>query len=157
MALLIALIALLLVSALATAALAAARLRWISGTRQIAARLAYEAAAGSALRHAAEWDTAAAQTLLPGAARGLGGYRQASLATYDSLIRLGAFSYLIRSVAQVAAQDGSVLAREGVAQLVEAVPDTGGVRLDSLCVYYRDNVVSVSTVLCVSRGWWRWP
>jgi hypothetical protein len=155
MALLIALIALLVVSGLAAAALAAARLRWLSGSRQLAARLAFEAAAGSSARHVSEWDTVAARGLAPTATTGLSGYRQASLVTYDSLIRLGASLYLVRSIAQVVARDGSVQARDGVAQLVEAGPDTVGSWVDPMCLYYRDNIVSVSG--CLPRSWWRWP
>jgi hypothetical protein len=155
MALLIALIALLVVSGMAAAALAAARLRWLSGARQIAARRALEAAAGSSARHVAEWDTVAARGLAPTAARGLSGYHQASLVTYDSLIRLGASLYLVRSIAQVEALDGSVQARDGIAQLVEVGPDTVAWSVEPMCLYYRDNVVSVSN--CLPGSWWKWP
>jgi len=122
-ALLAALVALLLAGALAALVLAAARLRWLSGYRQIAGREALEGAAGAAAWHTAEWDSVVAGSLLPGMVTSLVGRRlPGSLRTHDSIIRLGSHLYLVRSVGEVTTGDGSVLARDGVAQLVELWP-----------------------------------
>jgi hypothetical protein len=121
-ALLLALLALVIAGALATSVLALARLRWLSGYRQLAARQALEAAAGAAASHAAQWDASGAGSLSPGIVVPLAGRSFGSLVTRDSLVRLGPNLYLVRSVALVTAGDGSVLARDGVAQLVELVP-----------------------------------
>jgi len=162
MALLMVLIALLLVTGMATAVLAAARLRQVSGSRQLAARRAFEAAAGSAARHAAEWDAAAATGLTPGSGRQLlTAVGPPSPEMHDTVVRLGASLYLIRSVALVKARDGSTLAREGVAQLVEVMPPAAGSGIGSSGGALRgsvlDNVEIVPPVRLTARGWWRWP
>jgi len=122
-ALLVALLALLLTGALASLVLAAARLRWLSGERQLAARRAFEGADGAAGWHATEWDTQTVAPLRPGVVAALPGRALPGLLqTHDSVIRLGTHLYVVRSVGLVTAADGSVLARDGVALLVEAVP-----------------------------------
>ncbi len=119
-ALFMAMVALLLAGALATVVLAAARLRWLSGYRQLAARQAYEAAAGAVGRHVAEWDSVVTSDLVPGIVAPLAGPDlPGSIRTHDSVIRLGAHLFLLRSVGEAITADGSVLARDGVAQLIE--------------------------------------
>lgn len=162
MAFLLVLIALLLVTGLATAVLASARLRQVSGSRQLAARRAFEAAAGSAARHASEWNAVAATGLLPGAGRRLvTAVGSPWTEMHDSLVRLGTSLYLIRSVALAKAEDGSTLAREGVAQLVEVMPPGAGGGIDSSVALVRgselDDVVMLPPVRLTLRGWWRWP
>jgi hypothetical protein len=141
MAMLIALVALLLTSALATAVLAAARVRWLSGSRQLAARRALEAAAGSSARHRAQWDDAVATSMTLGQTIGLPGPSLgAGLRNQDSLTRVDSSIYLIRSAVQVVSADGFIQARDGVAELVEVEADgraRGARRLPG--------------------GWWRWP
>lgn len=163
MAVLVVLITLLLVTGLATAVLTAARLRQVSGARQLAARRALEAATGWAARHAAEWDPAAAAGLMPGGGRWLpiAGRGPPSLEIHDTLVRLGASLYLIRSVVLVKTGDGSTLAREGVAQLVEVMPPAAaGAIAPSRAVMagsMLDDVEIVPPVRPTVRGWWRWP
>jgi hypothetical protein len=116
-------VALLLTGALAAVVLAAARLRWLSGYRQLAGRQAYEAAAGAVAQHVTEWDSLVTRGLVPGTVAPLAGPSvPGSIRTHDSVIRLGAYLFLVRSVGEVIAADGSVLARDGVAQLVELQP-----------------------------------
>jgi len=141
MAMLIALVALLLTSALATAVLASARLRWLSGSRQLAARRALEAAAGSTARHRAQWDDAIATGLALGqtvelSAAGLG----PDLRNQDSLTRVDSLIYLVHSAVQVTSVDGFIRARDGVAELIEIEVDSAGRRARRL-----------------PGGWWRWP
>ena len=162
MALLVVLIALLMVTGMAAAALAAARYRLVSGSRQLAARRAFEAAAGSAARHAAEWNAAAAADMMPGTGRRLVTAVGSPLTEmHDSLVRLGTSLYLIRSVALAKAWDGSILAREGVAQLVEVMPPAAGSGIHSSEVPMRrsglDDVEMVPPARLMTRGWWRWP
>ena len=161
-ALLLALVALLIVTGLATAVLAAARLRWLSGSRQLAARQAFEAAAGAVARHASGWDTTVAASLPPGGITALGSrHRSTSPETHDSLVRLGTSLFLIRSVGLVKAMDGSVLAQDGVAQLVEVMsvvtPDTMALAEGVVRRSRRDDVEILPFVRSVPRGWWRWP
>jgi hypothetical protein len=118
-------VALLLAGALASVVLAAARLRWLSGYRQLAGRQAYEAAAGLVAQHVTEWDSLVTSGLLPGTVAPLAGPSvPGSIRTHDSVIRLGVYLFLVRSVGEVTAADGSVLARDGVAQLVELQPSS---------------------------------
>ena len=139
-AMLIALVALLLTAALATAVLAAARLRWLNGSRQLAARMVLEAAAGSTIRHRVQWNPPLANGLATGETIALPGTAtRAGLRYQDSLSRLDSSLFLIRSAVQAIGADGEVMARDGVGELVELTGD------------------SAEPVRRVPRGWWRWP
>lgn len=164
-ALLAALAGLLLVTGLATAMLATARLRLLAGTRQLASRRALEAARGAVDRRAANWDTAATGSLALGMIVGLPPVpAPPGVTTHDSLVRIGAGLFLVRSSALATADGGGVLARDGVGRLLQLVPDE--VLLDSaarvdlearLLRESRDNVALLHRVTFVTNGWIRWP
>jgi hypothetical protein len=129
-----ALLALLISSALAAAALATARLRWLSGSRQLAAAAAQASAAGAVDWRTADWDYRIAESLPIGAMIGFSGAVAAlptDLRTHDSLFRLSHGVFLVRSVAERVDVDGRVLARDDVGRIVQAlahrIPDSAAV------------------------------
>jgi hypothetical protein len=131
-ALLSALVAMLLAGALAGLALAAARLSWVGGVRQVALAQARAVAVGSAARRTAEWDPVLADSLAVGEAAGLGGYVVApGVSSRDSLLRLGPDLYLVRSAGETTLGSGEVVAREVVARLLERLvlhlPDSAAI------------------------------
>lgn len=162
MALLIALVGLLLVTALATAALTAARLRMQSGWRELAATRALEGARGSVDRRAAEWDTVWSVGAPIGSMVGQPSSAAAGgLVVRDSLIRLGETLFLVRSSAEAQALGGSILARDGVSRVVQVIPLMDSASRAALGPWVlrnsRDNVAMVGGVIFVTNGWARWP
>lgn len=115
-----ALLALIVLSALAGAALVSGRLRWLGGHHAFlgsSARIAAEAAVEQDVRR---WNSLLVDTLpigasAPGSAAGGTGV--------DSILRLGRTLFLVHAVGERRSADGRLLARQGAAQLVElAVP-----------------------------------
>lgn len=143
LALVAALGAVVLAGILAAVILSAARLQWLAGQRLLAARQALSAAEGIANWEVAHWDSASAGlpvgetlALVRPAVPGL-------VQSTASVIRLGSGLYLVRVVAEVTDRAGGVLARDGVAQLVAGIGDSG---------FGRGGVNRV-----LAGGWWRWP
>jgi hypothetical protein len=112
----LALLALIVLSALAGAALVSARLRWLGGYHAFlgtSARISAESAVEQDVRR---WNSLLADTLrigavAPGSAAGGAGL--------DSILRLGRTLFLVHAVGERRAADGRLLARQGAAQLVE--------------------------------------
>ena len=148
------LLALLLTGALATAALAAARLRHLAGLRAMAAARASLLVDRRLEIHRAALDPVAAESLTIGV--------PVPLAEGDTLRRLGASLYQLRVLVEVQLATGSVVARDGAAQLLELLQlcspaallqsppgMTDGRR--SSCV----SPVTISRFRRVPGGWWR--
>ena len=124
----LALLLLALLGALAGLVLVASRVRMLAGARALDhARL--EAVARGAIEwHLLEWPRLHPDTLPVGAAVPLPPPAWADVQLADSLVRTGQAGYLLLSVAERHAADGSVLARSGAGQLLRlagpASPDT---------------------------------
>lgn len=155
-ALLVVVAGLLVITALAAAGYALARLRWLeseSGLRSVAARLT---AAGEIDRTVAQWDPVLAETLATGHAVALGTMaRGAGVSAHDSLLRLGQLLYLVRAIGERRAADQSLLAREGLARLVElARPDLShGQAIVSAGLVRVADAAAVDGVDQVPPGW----
>lgn len=160
MALPLTLLGLLLITGLATASMALARLRMSRGFRRLAARQAHEAARGAVDRHAVEWDSIAAGSMAVERTIPLSSaYSSARVVTSDTLLRLGAGLYSVRSSAVVLA-GGNLLGRDGASRVVRVTPPA--ILHDSaararLVIWMlrssRDNVSMVSGVSFVTNGW----
>lgn len=117
------LVVLLIASSMAGLLLRAASLHLRTGTLQLSARLALEAASGSADWQAEHWDSAAAAGLLPGQRAALGSpLSRPRLGVSDSMTRLDDRSFLVSSMAEWRDLDGRLLTRRGVVRLLEASP-----------------------------------
>jgi hypothetical protein len=164
MALPLTLIALLLITGLAMASLALARLRMSGGFRRLAARQALEAARGAVDRHAAEWDSTIARAVLVAMKLPLPpAYASARVVTSDTLLRLGTGLYVVKSNAVVWAA-GRLVARDGVIRVVRVTSplirhdSAAAARLaDWVLRSSRDNVSMMSGVSFVTSGWSRSP
>lgn len=159
-----ALVAVLLMTALSTAALNTARLRMLTGARTLAARRALEAANGAVARHAAKWDSTAGTAPLGQTVGWPSAYNSPSLATSDSLTRLGRHLFLVRVTATAKSMGGTELARDRVSRVVRLIPpellsdSAHRVALDAWVLRSsRDNVAMMPGVMFVANGWWRWP
>ncbi len=125
-ALLLALFAILLAAALATAALTTARLRWRTGHGLLMGAEATVAAEASVAFHRVAWDSVAADSLTVGGSMELGVPLTGTGSTrvIDSLLRLGPNLYQLRSIAERLAADNRLLARDDVTALVERITPT---------------------------------
>lgn len=163
MALLMALVSLLLITGLAMAMLASARLRLLAGSRQLATRRAFEAARGGVDRQSAEWDSSAATAAVGVVVGRPSAYSSARLVTYDSVVQLGGGLFLVRSLGVASSVAGDVLARDGAGRLVQVIParelEDSTERLAQrarLLRSSRDNVAIVPPVAYVTNGWFQW-
>lgn len=148
------LLALLLTGALATAALAAARLRHLAGLRAMAAARASLMVDRRLETHLAALDPLAVESLAVGI--------PVPLAAGDTLRRLGPTLYQLRVLVEVQLTGGGIVARDGAAQLLELLPLCpaaallqGGPRMTdgmgSSCV----SPVTGTRFRRVPGGWWR--
>lgn len=164
MAMLMALVSLLLITGLAMAVLASARLRLLAGSRELAGRRALEAARGGVDRQSAEWDPSAAASAAIGVVVGRPSAHSSPLVvTYDSVLRLSASLYLVRSSGVASSAAGDVLARDGASRLVRVIPageledSTERLALTAgLLRSSRDNVAIMLPVAYTTNSWFRW-
>lgn len=122
-------LALLLLGALASLVLLSARMRWLSGMRGLEALQARLHAEGEADRVVARWDPIRADSMAVGSVEAIPpAVAVPGLIATDSLLRLGAGLYLVRTVGARIDADGAMRARDGVARLVRllsaVVPDS---------------------------------
>jgi hypothetical protein len=159
-----ALVLLLLITALASAMLASARLRLLTGSRQLAGRRAFEAARGAVERQTAEWDSSTAASAGIGVVVGRpSAHASPGLVTHDSTVRLGVGLYLVKSTAVASSQGGAVVARDGASRLIQVIPtelledSLTRARLEvRLLRSSRDNVAILLPVTFITNGWSRW-
>lgn len=123
------LLLILLLGGLGGLALHTARLQRAAGAKALHHAGAQTAAAAGLERAEAAWDPIAAGRLGVGAAHGLPLAPAAGGSiSHDTLLRLGAGLFLLRSAGEYRAPDGLLLARAGLARLIRletpAVPDT---------------------------------
>lgn len=123
------LLTLALLGALAGAVMLGSRLRWQSGRRTLDALQAHALADSEVGRLIAAWDPLLADSMAVGAVAAMpAGSAGHGLSAADSLMRLGQGLYLVRSIGLRTAADGSLLARDGTAELVRlqspAIPDS---------------------------------
>lgn len=161
-ALLMALVSLLLLTGLATAVLASARLRLLAGSRRLAGRQAIEAARGAVDRHSAEWDSSAAGAPVGVVVGQPTAHASAGLVSHDSLVRLGATLFLLKSTGVATSIGGSVLARAGASRLVQVIPPSDledSTELFALRARLlrssRDNVAITLPVTYITNSWFR--
>jgi hypothetical protein len=121
-ALIVALLALLIAGALASAALATGHAQWRAG-------LSYNAAARAAVevqsaldRYLAEWGTHRFDSLAAGAVHEVGGVQEIALRRRDSMVRLGPSLFQLRSVAEVGPTGAVPLARDAASLLIRLAP-----------------------------------
>lgn len=123
------LLSLALMGALAGAVMLGSRLRWQSGKRSLEALQAHSAAESEVARLIASWDPLLADSLVVGGIAAIpAGSTGHGLAAADSVMRLGQGLYLARSIGLRTAADGTLLARDGVAELIRlespSLPDS---------------------------------
>ncbi len=123
------LLSLALMGALAGAVMLGSRLRWQSGKRSLEALQAHSAAESEVARLVARWDPLLADSMVVGRIAAIpAGSTGQGIAAADSVMRLGQGLYLVRSVGLRTAADGTLLARDGVAELIRlespSLPDS---------------------------------
>lgn len=128
-ALLGALLLIMLLGGLGALAVAAARLRGLTGTRALFQARARTVAEAGLERAEAGWDPIQAGQLPVGAATALPAVPSVDgAASRDTLLRLGLGLFMLRAVGEQRAPDGVLLARDAMVRLVRlegpAVPDS---------------------------------
>lgn len=156
-ALLLALLILILLGGLASLALAASRLRARSGDRTLAQARARAAALSGLAEREAHWDPVFAQALPMGGVGALPGTPVLSdgLQRADSLLRLGASLYLLRTIGELRDGSGNLLAREGLGRLLRleapGIPDSAAAFVRGPVMLLADSGLSGSDQ--VPAGW----
>ncbi|MBK8002759.1 MAG: hypothetical protein IPK12_02175 [Gemmatimonadetes bacterium] len=156
-ALLLALLILVLLGGLASLALAAGRLRARSGDRTLAQARARATALSGLAEREAHWDPAFAQALPVGGADALPGTPVLTdgLQRTDSLLRLGASLYLLRTIGELRDGSGNLLAREGLGRLLRleapGIPDSAAAFVRGPVMLLADSSLSGSDQ--VPAGW----
>ena len=121
----VALLALVVAAALATAALAAGRLRYLTGHRRLALAEASAAASGTVEWWRGELSRAGwTDTLAIGRPSALSSSLPlpGRLRTRDTVVRLGPNLLLVRSTGERIDADGSILAREELEGIIRIAP-----------------------------------
>ena len=156
-ALLLALLVLLLLGGLASLALAAGRLRARAGDRTLAQARARAAALSGLAEREARWDPVLAASLPIGGAGALPGTPALTdgLQRADSLLRLGATLYLLRTTGELRDGSGNLLAREGLGRLLRleapGIPDSAAAFVSGPILLLADSAVSGADQ--VPAGW----
>lgn len=130
--LLVVLLTLVFLGGVSGLLLTVARLRWSSGVTAIRRARAEISAAGESERILADWDPLLAESLAVGQPAGVvGGGLRSGVSSIDTLLRMGDGLFFLRVVVELRDQGGGLLAREGVARLVElalpGIPDSQAV------------------------------
>lgn len=117
-----ALLALLIASAFASAALAAAHYRWRAGLGQGAATRVTLRVRAALEQHLATWDQRHADSLAIGSSEELDRKSEPGLRGIDSVTRLGSWLYQLHSTSEELSADGVMLARDGGSLLLALEP-----------------------------------
>ena len=147
-ALLLALLVVVLLGGLAALALAAGRLRARAGDRTLAQARARAAALSGLAEREAHWNPAFARGLPVGGADALPGppLLTDGLRRADSLLRLGAALYLLRSTGELRDGGGNLLAREGLGRLlrleIPGIPDSAAAFVHGPVMLLADSALS---------------
>lgn len=113
------LLSLALMGALAGAVMLGSRLRWQSGKRSLEALQAHAVAESEVARLIAGWDPLLADSMLVGAVAAIPASSPGhGISAADSVMRLGQGLYLVGAVGLRTAADGTLLARDGIAELI---------------------------------------
>jgi hypothetical protein len=121
-ALIVALLALLIAGAVASAALATGQLRWRAGLAQRAAARATLEVQSALDRTFVAWDNRRFDSLPVGAVWEVGRVEGGGSRQRDSVARLGPWLFQVRSVAEIGAPDAPPLARDAAALLITLAP-----------------------------------